>query len=284
MKHLASIEDQVLKLNAEPVDTSSPEERLRKSQNRWKRGSAAVALALTAYLMLPTRAHAQFTSIFNSIFSSIQNDMGVSLKAINQVTQDTQELYQVTMWPLAQINQIRGFVSNTISSYRNVMNMTFSAPYSSATLPAPQQLESILHSQQSSQIGALQQSFSSNFGTIPQTNNASPQDRVMMDIDDALAQESLKTTLLSDEAGNTVLQSADSMESQVALSTPGSNPFLTAQSQVANLRCQAFIQKMLTAELRQEAGRIAHDNVLLKRKASSTGSVTSLISGALSAR
>ena len=78
-----------------------------------------------------------------------------------------------------------------------------------------------------------------------------------MDVDDALGQENLKTTLIADEGANVVLQAADRMENQVAVSTPGSNPFLTAQAQVANLRCQAYLQKMLAAQLRQEAGRIA---------------------------
>jgi len=72
------------------------------------------------------------------------------------------------------------------------------------------------------------------------------------------------------------------MENQAAVSTPGSTPLITAQAQVANLRCQAFMQKMLAAELRQEAGRIAHDNVLTKRKASAAGAINNLVTGTLS--
>ena len=87
-----------------------------------------------------------------------------------------------------------------------------------------------------------------------------------MDVDDALGQENLKTTLIADQGADVILDTANQMENQVAVSTPGSNPFLTAQAQVANLRCQAYMQKMLAAELRQEAGRIAHDNVLVKRR------------------
>ena len=71
------------------------------------------------------------------------------------------------------------------------------------------------------------------------------------------------------------------MENQVAVSTPGSTPFLTAQAQLANLRCQAYMQKMLAAELRQEAGRIAHDNVLVKRRATATTGIGGLVNGAL---
>ena len=103
----------------------------------------------------------------------------------------------------------------------------------------------------------------------------------MMDMDDALGQQNLKTTLVADQGQDLILQTANQMENQVAVSTPGSNPYLTAQAQVANLRCQAYMQMMIAAELRQEAGRIAHDNVLVKRRTTMTGGVNSLITGAL---
>jgi hypothetical protein len=250
----------------------------------WKNRLVIAILAMSVGLAAPTLAHGQFLSVFDSIFSSVQTDMGSSLKSINQITQQVQQLYQTSIWPLAAINQARGFVSNSISSYRNSMNQIFKTPFSSAVTPGPQQFESILHSRQTAQIPALQASFSTNYGRIPQVNNASPQDRVMMDMDDALSQQNLKTTLISDQASDTILQTANQMENQVAVSTPGSNPYLTAQAQIANLRCQAYMQKMLAAELRQEAGRVAHDNVLVKRRSTATGGINSLVTGALTAR
>jgi hypothetical protein len=51
--------------------------------------------------VLPKFAHGQFLSIFNSIFSSIQNDIGGSLSAINQIAQQVQKLYQTTVAPHA---------------------------------------------------------------------------------------------------------------------------------------------------------------------------------------
>jgi hypothetical protein len=233
---------------------------------------------------LPKLADGQFLSIFDSIFSSIQNDIGSSLSQVNQIMQQTQKLYQTTLAPLAALNQARGFVANSINSFRGQMNQIFNTSFTSAVTPGPQQFESILHSRLSAQIPALQTSFTANYGAVPQVNTASPQDRVMMDVDDALGQENLKTTLIADQGGDAILQTAEQMENQVAVSTPGSNPFLTAQAQVANLRCQAFMQKMLAAELRQEAGRIAHDNVLVKRRTAATGGINSLITGALTAR
>jgi hypothetical protein len=268
-------------LNGEPIDLTEQSQRPRSIGSRWKRPLLVGGLLIGACLFASKPARALDLDIFQAIFSSIQSDMGSSLKSINQIRQQVQTLYQTTMWPLAAINQARGFVVNSISTYRNSMNQLFSTSYSSATLASPQQFESILHSRLSSQIPALQTSFTANFGAVPQSNLASPQNRVLMDVDDALGQQNLKTTLVADQAQDLLLQTANQMENQVAVSTPGSNPYITAQAQVANLRCQAYMQKMLAAQLRQEAGRIAHDNVLVKRRSSSTTGIQSLISGSL---
>jgi hypothetical protein len=251
---------------------------------RWKRRLLVSVLMIETCVALPKLAHGQFLSVFDSIFSSIQNDIGSSLRSINQMAQQVQKLYQTTVAPLAAINQARGFVASSINAYRGQMSQVFNTPFTSAVTPVPQQFESVLHSRLATQIPALQTSFTANFGSIPQVNTASPLDRVMMDVDDTLGQENLKTTLIADQGADVILQTASQMENQVAVSTPGSNPFLTAQAQIANLRCQAFMQKMLAAELRQEAGRIAHDNVLVKRRTAATGGINNLITGALTAR
>jgi hypothetical protein len=257
-------------------ETSRPAPR-----RRWKKRLGIAALTLATTLALPTLGHGQFLSVFDSIFSSIQSDIGSSLSSVNQIMQQVTKLYQTTVAPLAALNQARGFVANSISSFRGSMNQIFKTPITSAVTPGPQQFESILHSRLSTQIPSLQASFTTNYGAIPQANTASPQDRVMMDMDDALGQQNLKTTLVADQGEDLILQTANQMENQVAVSTPGSNPYLTAQAQVANLRCQAYMQMMIAAELRQEAGRIAHDNVLVKRRTTMTGGVNSLITGAL---
>ena len=271
------IKDESL-LNGVPYQ--SDHESMRKSR-RWKWPGTAM-LALVIALVLPSRAQAGIFDIFGELFGTIQNDMGAALSQINALTQEMQQLHQQIVWPLALVNQARGFVSNSINGYRGFMTQVFTLKSPSATLASPQQLEAILHSRQSAQIPALQASFAANYGTVPAVNTASPQDRVMMDIDDALGQQSLKTTLIADQGQDVILATANQMENQVALSTPGSAPFITAQAQVANLRCQAFMQKMLAAELRQEAGRIAHDNVLVKRKSTAAGAINSLITGTLS--
>ena len=270
-----------LLLNGLPYAGQDEPVRNRVPLSRWKKRLVAAVLATATCLAVPTLAHGQFLTLFDSIFSSIQSDIGGSLKSVNQIMQQVTKLQQTTLAPLAALNQARGFVANTISSFRNSTNQIFNTPFTSAVTPGPQQFESILHSRLLTQIPSLQTSFTTNYGAVPPVNAASPQDRVMMDMDDALGQQNLKTTLIADQGEDVILQTANQMENQVAVSTPGSNPYLTAQAQVANLRCQAYMQMMLAAELRQEAGRIAHDNALVKRRTTATGGVNSLISGTL---
>ena len=274
MKSSEQLRNDVVRPGSEPV-------RRLASRPRWKRRLGIAVMILATTFALPTLGYGQFLSVFDSIFSSIQSDIGGSLSSVNQIMQQVTKLYQTTVAPLAALNQARGFVANSISGFRNSMNQIFNTPFTSAVTPGPQRFESILHSRLTTQIPSLQTSFTTNYGAIPQANTALPQDRVMMDMDDALGQQNLKTTLVADQGQDVILQTANQMENQVAVSTPGSNPYLTAQAQVANLRCQAYMQMMIAAELRQEAGRIAHDNALVKRRTTMTGGVNSLITGTL---
>jgi hypothetical protein len=71
---------------------------------------------------------------------------------------------------------------------------------------------------------------------------------------------------MSDQAQDLMLQAADQIEDIAGMSAPGSAPYLTTSSAVANIKSQAVMQKMLAAMMRQEAGRVAHDNALRKRR------------------
>ena len=81
----------------------------------------------------------------------------------------------------------------------------------------------------------------------------------------------------SDAAGDLTLQAADNIENAASQAAPGSAPFLTATAVVASIESQALTQKMLAAELRQEAARLAHENALRKRGVTMTGDVNTQI-------
>jgi hypothetical protein len=105
---------------------------------------------------------------------------------------------------------------------------------------------------------------------VPQANAAGPIQRDLMDIDDALAMDSLKTVIVADQTTQNLLDLADSLEHQSVDAAPGSAPLLTAQARITDLVAQAQLAKMLAAELRQEAAKLAHQNALLKQSAAAT--------------
>jgi hypothetical protein len=91
-----------------------------------------------------------------------------------------------------------------------------------------------------------------------------------MDMDDAMAMDSLKTAMVSDQNTRGMLTLADSIEQQAMTAAPGSAPMVTAQARVADLETQAQLAKMLAAQLRQEATKLAHQNAVLKQSSVAT--------------
>jgi hypothetical protein len=91
-----------------------------------------------------------------------------------------------------------------------------------------------------------------------------------MDIDDAMAMDSLKTAMVSDQNTQGMLTLADLLEQQAISAAPGSAPMVTAQARIADLETQAQLAKMLASQLRQEATKLAHQNAVLKQSSVAT--------------
>jgi hypothetical protein len=229
------------------------------------------AIALICILvMLPLVARADVASIIQlltTITNTLKGDIGRALSGVQQVNNERRGLQQQLVWPIAAINQARASAQQVRSRFSSLAGQIHSTPVSSATLTNAQQLELILRANRSANIGGIQPAYFRIYGAVPAATDATVSDRNLMDIDDAMAAGSLKTATISGQASEQMLSVADVLEQQAAQTSPGGAPLLTAQAQVANLENQAFLQKMLAAELRQEGTRLAHDNALRKRGA-----------------
>lgn len=235
--------------------------------------------ALAIALVNPPTAHAQASLVtaIQSVLSVINGKIQTALTAINKVRSTINKYYQEAVWPVALTNQARALVTQMIGQYRGLMQNIFSINLKSATLPNPLALENVMRNHQTGDLAALTTSFGNTYGSVPTTTAASPADRTMMDMDDALAMDNFKTLKESDSADDLILQAADNIEDQASQAAPGSAPFLTATAVAASIQSQALTQKMLAAELRQEAARLAHENALRKRGATITGDVSTQI-------
>lgn len=234
-----------------------------------------LAGVLAVMLMSPPSAQAQgsLLTAVQAVLNVINGTIQTALSAIKSVRSDIRQFYEQAVWPVSLVNQEKALVIQMIGRYRNRMQNIFNINLQSASLPSPMALETVVRNHQTNDLASLTAAFANTFGTVPTPSVASPADRTMMDMDDALAMDSLKTLKESDAAGDLTLQAADRIEDQASQAAPGSAPFITATAAAASIESQALTQKMLAAELRQEAARLAHQNALRKRGAAATADV-----------
>jgi hypothetical protein len=242
-----------------------------------------LALTLAAALGVATvnpptvQAQASLVTAIQSVLNVINGLINTALNSMNSVRTAVRDFYQQVTWPVSLIDQAKGLVTQMIGQYRGLMQNIFSTNLKSATLPNPIVLENVMRNHQTADFESLTSAYGATFGTLPTLAGANSADRAMMDMDDALAAGNLKTLKESDAADDMTLEVANDIEEAASQSAPGSSPFLTATAVVASIQSQALTQKMLAAELRQEAARMAHENALRKRGATMTGDVNTQI-------
>ena len=226
-------------------------------------------ILVSTMLVAPPLAEAQggLVQAIQAVLNVINGMLKNALTAISTARTAINALYQNFVWPVQLINQARAQVTQMINQYRALMASILNMKLSSATLPTPQSLETMMRDHRVNNFSSLSQSFGNTYGAIPTSVDASQADRDMSDMDDALTLDTLKTLKASDNATDLELQAANSIENSATQAAPGSAPFMTASAVASSIRSQALTQKMLTAELRQEAAHIAHQNGFRKRGA-----------------
>ncbi len=240
-------------------------------------GTVGAALVAPA----PVMAQSSLTGAIQAVMNVINGIIHTALNSINAVRTAMRTFYQSVVWPVNLINQAKAQVTQMTGQYRGPMRSIFNINLKSATLAATEQLETVMRNSQTSDFNTLTVSYGNAYGPIPATTAASPVDRALVDMDDALALDNLKTLKATDAAGALTLQIADQLEDAASQAAPGSAPFLTAAAVASTIQSQALTQQMLAAELRQEAARLAHENTLNKRSSTFTKQVGTQIDSLL---
>src|SRR5208337_3387284 len=155
---------------------------------------ALVGVTGAAIVAQPSITYAQgIIGAIENVLNLINGDIHTALNGINSVRSAMRNLYQVVAFPTQLINQARAQVTGITNQFRNPMRSIFNINLTSATLPQTQALESIMRNQQIGDFSALTTNYHSAFGVPLGSTAASPQDQVMVDMDDALAKDNLKT-------------------------------------------------------------------------------------------
>jgi hypothetical protein len=245
------------------------------------RSKRLLAVLIVAVVLAPTALRADgigdLLLLFHTISSTLQGPIGGALSEMRKVSAAVNNFRQQIIWPLALINQTRSFVSATRAHYTGLMSQIEGLKNNSATLALPMQLESIFRGAQSGSIGQIPSLYTQVYQPVAMAGIAQPGQRNLMDIDDAMSMDSLKAAMVSDQTTQGMLTLADSLEQQAMTAAPGSASMVTAQARIADLETQAQLAKMLAAQLRQEATKLAHQNALLKQRSVATQSLQNQI-------
>jgi hypothetical protein len=255
-------------------------------QHLMKITALSLALLLAFAVAVPQPAHAQLslggiTGAFNvvsqaanGILNFINNTMRPLLEGVQASAQALQgflnqlrSLWEQIVWPLSEISRARALAANLIATFRGMLNNLYSIGVNSAQLTNPSRLESVMRNRQTGDHAQLMSEFQRTFGALPAPSEVHPQERNLIDVDDALAIGQLMTLKLGDASAEQTLRAAEAIEDEATRMAPGTAAMASAAAYIAAVQSQAHIQKMLAGQLRQEAARLAHDTMALKRGA-----------------
>src|SRR5215467_5731864 len=246
-----------------------------------RRSSIAILLAMVILcgLIAPPPAVAQLgaiavTAAAAAVVSLIVNTIGGLLGtangllgSINGFVQALANLWENVVYPINLINQALAMVNQLIGQFRGLVAAIDNVNVRSATLPNPSSLETIMRNRSVGDFAQFDQAFRTTFQPLPPATDIHPGDRQRVDMSDALAMDTLKTLKASDQVGQQTLQASQIIEDEAAQAAPGSAAYLTGAGLIAAVENQAMMQRILAAELREEAAILAHANAIRKRQA-----------------
>ena len=219
-------------------------------------GALGVAAAAAAVVAL-------ITNTIGALFGTANGLLG----SINKFLQALVNLWQNIVYPIALINQTRMLVTQLIAQFRGLITAIDNINVRSATLPNPSALEALMRNRSIADFGQFNQTYRTTYQQLPPVTDIDPGDRQRVDMSDALAMDTLKTLKASDDIVNQTLQASQIIEDEAAQAAPGTAAYLAGAGMVAAVENQAMMQRMLAAELREEAAILAHTNAIRKRQA-----------------
>jgi hypothetical protein len=229
------------------------------------------SLLVTVVLPRPVRAQlflAGLVEVLKTVYELIRNDLGKVLTQITGLTEWFHDFYQTFLFPQKAIEAARNFAARMSEIFRSLIGQVLRFPVGSSSLPATQSLEALIRNG-SLEFTQMANAYRKVYGSIPEIREASPLDRNLIDVDDALALGSMKSLSAGEAMMNSSLGTADEIEDKIKdpKSAPGAAPFLSAAGMLAAIGTEVMTQRIIATQIRQEAALLAHRNTLLKRDA-----------------
>ncbi len=187
------------------------------------------------------------------------------------------------MYPQQAINSAKALSASFTAPMKSMQSL-LNLQYSSATLPAAQQLEQVMLSGNANNIGSFGSNYSQVYGTLP-TATAAPQNvRNTIDLTDAQAQDAMKKAIELDALAARELEVAQTLNQQIQTAAPGTAPILEAEGSAWVLQANAYSQSGMAALLRVRTTELSNAGAAVKSSTVQTQQLNQNLQGILTPR
>jgi hypothetical protein len=225
---------------------------------------------ITGILNVLNGAASALQTFINNVMRPLLQSISAASSAVQNILSTLRNFFEQVVWPITEINRIRGLVQQLIAQFSGILNTLYGINVASAQLPNPRQLESIMRNRNAGDLAGLRTAFVQTYGAVPAAADAHPQERDLMDVDDAMAIDHLMMLKMADAGADQTISAAEAIQGHGLVVAPGTAAYSTAAAHIATLQSNAHIQKMIASALRQEAARLGHDTMTVKRGAAFT--------------
>jgi hypothetical protein len=212
-------------------------------------------------------AAAAVVKTINNLIQGLFSIANGLLGEISGVMSAFRQLMETVVYPQSLIDRAHAMIASMIGTFRGVLSSLFNINVASAQLPSPMALENIIRNRNTADFGGLARAYARTYGPLPGPAEAAPMERDLIDMDDATAQALFKTLKQADSISDQTIAASLMIEDEVRAAAPGTADYLVAAGVIAAVQNQAVMQKMIAAEMRQEAARLAHRSMAWKRNA-----------------
>jgi hypothetical protein len=243
-----------------------------------------VAVLLIVCLVAPQPVHAQLglgglISAISGIGSAILNVIAPALRTtnsalgtLNGILNALQTFFQTVVYPPAAIARAQGLVGALGGLYASIRSIA-TINVASATLPVPQTFEGLVLSRNPMNIPTVTTQYQTLYQTVPTATDAAPEQRDMIDMTDAAAQDAFKRSVALDGIADTEMQAADQINQELQAAAPGTAPMIEAEAAAWLVRANAYTQSALSDVIRVRAIALANSSDAMKFNAASAAEI-----------
>lgn len=202
-------------------------------------------------------AHAQGFDFGLGFLKSTVSAIGVSIAGVNVSLSNVFNLQQLTAFPLSDLSNIQTNGNTIISTYRRWMSSVFNTNTGSAQTTSAQSLESAaLNNSGSSSPSQVSTQYTNTYGALPTAQQSSTAVTQQIDIEDAMAKDSLGMAVLATQNASETIQQGNDIENQAMIASAGTAPQLEAVALAYEIESLAIEHKLYASQLRILAAHI----------------------------